>query len=804
MRIRLILPVLLIVLSVFVAQNMAEAGLFRWIDKNGQSHVTDYPPPNEEDTEAVPPETKASPKPRNAEATPKTPPPPSASAAPQLPKKTPPPPAATVTPHPQKTAQPPVTAPAPSPVVKATPAPAQPSATAAPMPPARPVAKRNVPMPQKSSPASFPIEPKTFLRILIGAFVLILLGALLYGYFLYKIAVRLGVSSPWMAWITGLQLYTMAQTAGKPWWWIFLMLIPIVNIAVMVLIWMAICERLQVNKKFGFLCLGSPLIGLIISRVVPLFVVFSKENLSTLLGIYGGLFVILLLTTAAQPVICYWLATRTRRSDSSSYVPLGSSSAPDYEHDTVPLNQPDYIADAGFGAAVGLAAGEFPAVSPEAEYEHKRTEDDETIGIQMSNEHDEFTVEQSVDEDSGVTFAVEQGAVDSEALTLDPGAADSEAFTLDPDAITLDPGAVDSEAFTLDAATPADAPTPEPPDEVPDETTADHGKGEEIEFSLDEFTLEGEPQTNPSSQREGQIDQDEGYKDDLTEIALDEGLDVKIQDGIELEPEPEITSEFNFQLESDELPGTGEDTYEREGLELPQAGDIQLETEEFSTDLDVNPALEDSGSAVSLELDNYERVEQPMAETDEGQMQIELPPGFSLDIAGAPDELEIVRETGDTKEQEFDISPEYSLDIDRPIEDEAGNLKIDTSDFKSLAELVELEMGQDTPDTAAEADKGIQPQAPEMPETLEMGEAPEIESKPKKAAKSKKGAKSKKDAAPEVPEPIIEPVVPTKPKVSAKPDNEWTLEDILVAGLKLEMDEQDGHDSKDGHKEEKP
>ena len=35
----------------------------------------------------------------------------------------------------------------------------------------------------------------------------------------------------------------MLQLAGKPVWWVILMLIPLVNIVIFALVWMGICEK---------------------------------------------------------------------------------------------------------------------------------------------------------------------------------------------------------------------------------------------------------------------------------------------------------------------------------------------------------------------------------------------------------------------------------------------------------------------------------------------------------------------------------------------------------------------------------
>ncbi len=55
----------------------------------------------------------------------------------------------------------------------------------------------------------------------------------------------------------------MLQVAAKPLWWIFLMLIPIVNIVIVVLVWMAIAEKRGKPGWWGILML-VPIVNIVI------------------------------------------------------------------------------------------------------------------------------------------------------------------------------------------------------------------------------------------------------------------------------------------------------------------------------------------------------------------------------------------------------------------------------------------------------------------------------------------------------------------------------------------------------------
>ena len=100
---------------------------------------------------------------------------------------------------------------------------------------------------------------------------------------LFLIAKKLNVQAPWTAWIPLVQLWTVVACAGKPWWWILLFLIPIVNVIVMVYLWMCIAENLGRNKWLGLLWL-VPIANLIFIGILA----FSKPAVTEVPGVIGG------------------------------------------------------------------------------------------------------------------------------------------------------------------------------------------------------------------------------------------------------------------------------------------------------------------------------------------------------------------------------------------------------------------------------------------------------------------------------------------------------------------------------------
>jgi hypothetical protein len=90
---------------------------------------------------------------------------------------------------------------------------------------------------------------------------------------IFLIAKKLDVTAPWIAFIPIIQIWTIVSCAGKPWWWILLLLVPIVNIIVGVYIWMCITENLGKNRWLGLLML-LPIINFVFLGILA----FSKTE----------------------------------------------------------------------------------------------------------------------------------------------------------------------------------------------------------------------------------------------------------------------------------------------------------------------------------------------------------------------------------------------------------------------------------------------------------------------------------------------------------------------------------------------
>jgi hypothetical protein len=100
----------------------------------------------------------------------------------------------------------------------------------------------------------------------VGIIVLIVFVAfyVYFSYSQYLMAKKTGVSDPWMAWFPILNLYILIKTAGKPGWWFFLFLIPLLNIVMSFVVWYNTALRLNKSGGLGILVAIFPfLIGIL-------------------------------------------------------------------------------------------------------------------------------------------------------------------------------------------------------------------------------------------------------------------------------------------------------------------------------------------------------------------------------------------------------------------------------------------------------------------------------------------------------------------------------------------------------------
>jgi hypothetical protein len=79
---------------------------------------------------------------------------------------------------------------------------------------------------------------------------------------LMTIAEKTQTPNAWLAWIPIANVILMIMIAKKPIWWIVLFLIPLVNIVISVIIWMAIAEARRKPSFWGILTI-IPVLNLV-------------------------------------------------------------------------------------------------------------------------------------------------------------------------------------------------------------------------------------------------------------------------------------------------------------------------------------------------------------------------------------------------------------------------------------------------------------------------------------------------------------------------------------------------------------
>ena len=103
-------------------------------------------------------------------------------------------------------------------------------------------------------------------------FWLIMLAA--YAYFAFSIQIianKTSTPNSWMAWVPILNVVLLCNIGDKPVWWVLLMFIPLVNLVITVMLWMAVSEARRKPPWVGLLMI-LPFLNLI----VPGYLAFSE------------------------------------------------------------------------------------------------------------------------------------------------------------------------------------------------------------------------------------------------------------------------------------------------------------------------------------------------------------------------------------------------------------------------------------------------------------------------------------------------------------------------------------------------
>ncbi len=80
---------------------------------------------------------------------------------------------------------------------------------------------------------------------------------------LQTIAKKTNTENAWLAWIPIINIILMLNIAKKPLWWLILFLIPLVNIVIAIIVWMAIAEARKKPNWWGILII-VPFVNIIV------------------------------------------------------------------------------------------------------------------------------------------------------------------------------------------------------------------------------------------------------------------------------------------------------------------------------------------------------------------------------------------------------------------------------------------------------------------------------------------------------------------------------------------------------------
>ena len=84
---------------------------------------------------------------------------------------------------------------------------------------------------------------------------------------LHIMANKTNTPNPWLAWIPIANIYLMCKVGSKPGWWTILAFIPLVNIVIGIIVWMAIANARNRPSWLGILMI-IPIVNVIILGIL--------------------------------------------------------------------------------------------------------------------------------------------------------------------------------------------------------------------------------------------------------------------------------------------------------------------------------------------------------------------------------------------------------------------------------------------------------------------------------------------------------------------------------------------------------
>lgn len=101
-------------------------------------------------------------------------------------------------------------------------------------------------------------------------FIALLFGLAGYVYVslaLQTIATKTNTANAWLAWIPIANIFLMLSIAKKPMWWFLLFLVPLLNVIMLIIVWMAVAEARGKPSWWGILTV-VPVANLVVPGVL--------------------------------------------------------------------------------------------------------------------------------------------------------------------------------------------------------------------------------------------------------------------------------------------------------------------------------------------------------------------------------------------------------------------------------------------------------------------------------------------------------------------------------------------------------
>jgi hypothetical protein len=112
-----------------------------------------------------------------------------------------------------------------------------------------------------------PVAAGVGMGVLFFVVLIALAGYVYVSLAIQTIATKTNTANGWLAWIPVANIFLMLSIAKKPMWWFLLFLVPLVNIVILIMVWMAMAEARGKPSWWGILTI-VPIANLVVPGVL--------------------------------------------------------------------------------------------------------------------------------------------------------------------------------------------------------------------------------------------------------------------------------------------------------------------------------------------------------------------------------------------------------------------------------------------------------------------------------------------------------------------------------------------------------